>query len=188
MKWILYRYKSKRILQDTLMTCKSVVKEKKHFLHPSGIFASKEPTTVSTILGTCVAVCLYDPVLHIGGINHYIMPWYQEEGRQLGKLLSDRSSYTKFGNIAIDKLLQKMLALGAKQEHLQAKIFGGMSRPYANMYHIGDKNAKVAQLYLKQLGIPVLVQHVGGQYARKLIFHTHTAEVFMKLLHPVIIH
>ncbi|WPP53532.1 chemotaxis protein CheD [Catalinimonas niigatensis] len=164
------------------MSCKPIVKEKKYFLHPSAIFASKEPTVVSTILGTCVAVCMYDTVLHIGGVNHYIMPWYQEEGRQLGKILSDKSSHTKFGNIAIDKLLQKMLALGAKHEHLQAKIFGGMSRTHANMFHIGERNAEVASLYLKHLDIPVLVQHVGGQYARKLIFHTHSGEVRMKLL------
>ena len=68
------------------MFYESIVKEKKHFLHPSAIYASKEPTAVSTILGTCVAVCLYDPVLHIGGINHYIMPWYHEETPHCGTL------------------------------------------------------------------------------------------------------
>lgn len=162
----------------------TAVKEKKHFLHPSDIYASKEPTAVSTILGTCVSVCVYDSMLGIGGINHFIMPWYHEVGRSLEKRLTDCNSYTKFGNVAIDKLLQKMFSLGAKHENLQAKVFGGMSRPHANMFHIGERNAEVAQLYLRHLGVPIVAQHLGGQHARKLIFHTRSGEVRMKLLLP----
>lgn len=75
-----------------------------------------------------------------------------------------------------------MFSLGAQHENLQAKIFGGMSRTHANMFHIGERNAEAASLYLKHLDIPVLVHHVGGQYARKLIFHTRSGEVRMKLL------
>lgn len=159
-----------------------MVSEKKMFLHPSAIYASKEPTAVTTILGTCVSVCVHDRVLGIGGINHFIMPWYHQVERSLGKRLADCNSYTKYGNVSIDKLLQKMFYLGSKHENLQAKIFGGMSREHANMFHIGERNAEVARLYLAHLGIPIVAQHMGGAHARKLIFHTHSGEVLMKLL------
>ena len=70
-----------------------------HFLYPSALFASREPYIVNTILGSCVAVCLYDVKLQIGGINHYMLPFWNGQGL----------ASPKFGNIAISKLLEKMI-------------------------------------------------------------------------------
>lgn len=145
----------------------------KHYLYPSAIYATNSPTQVSTVLGTCVAVCLFDPVTTIGGINHFMLPLWKGEGL----------ASPKFGDIAIDRLIQKMLSLGAAKERLQAKVFGGISRnPDNSVYNIGGRNVQLAKAYLGQLNIPVLAQHVGGDLARKVLFSTHTGEVLMKVL------
>jgi len=88
---------------------------KTHYLYPAALFAEEDPHLVDTILGSCVAVCLFDPVKKIGGINHYMLPFWNGTGL----------ASPKYGNIAIQKLVEKMLSLGAKKENLQAKIFGG---------------------------------------------------------------
>lgn len=145
----------------------------KHYLYPSAIFASNSPTVVTTILGTCIAICLYDPITKVGGINHFMLPLWKGEGL----------ASPKYGDIAIDRLLQKMYALGAFKGKLQAKVFGGISRAGdSSVFNIGERNTKLAQVYLEQLRIPVMAQHVGGELPRKVLFSTHTGEVLMKVL------
>ena len=145
-----------------------------HFLYPSTLFASRDPYLVKTILGSCIAVCLYDPVLKIGGINHYMLPnWNGND------LVSP-----KYGNIAIEKLIERMMFLGSKKENIQAKIFGGgdmIASQKANL-HIGERNTKVAQMMLAEYKIPIIASSTGGSRGRKIIFLTATGEVRHKLL------
>ena len=89
--------------------------DKSHFLYPSAIFASPEPYVIKTILGSCVAVCFWDRVLKIGGMCHYMLPFWNGEGL----------ASPKYGNIAIEKLLEKMYALGSNRFNIVAKVFGG---------------------------------------------------------------
>ena len=145
-----------------------------HFLYPSTLFASRDPYVVRTILGSCIAVCLYDPVLKIGGINHFMLPnWNGND------LVSP-----KYGNIAIEKLIERMLYLGSRKENLQAKIFGGgdMIASAKSTLHIGERNIKVAQMMLAEYNIPIIASSVGGTRGRKIIFSTSTGEVRHKLL------
>jgi len=149
--------------------------EKGHFyLYPSSLFAALSPTVVNTILGTCVSVCLWDPHMKIGGINHYMLPHWNGEGL----------ASPKYGNIAIEKLIQAMLQLGAKREHLQAKVFGGKSSSegHSIQYRVGERNAQLAITQLHKENIQVVSSSLGGGYGRKLIFHTDTGEVYMYLI------
>jgi chemotaxis protein CheD len=144
-----------------------------YYLYPSALFADNRPHEVITILGTCVAVCLYDPVLKIGGINHYMLPFWNGEGLPS----------PKYGNIAIEKLQEKMICLGSQKKDLQAKIFGGLGKSTtANVLNIGQRNCKLAKVMLKQMQIPIVASHLGGDLARKLKFYTHTGEVHMKFV------
>ncbi|MGQ1890215.1 chemotaxis protein CheD [Thermophagus sp. OGC60D27] len=145
-----------------------------HFLYPSTLFASKEPYVVKTILGSCVAICLWDPVTKIGGINHYMLPTWN--GNDLAS--------PKYGNIAIDKLLERMAYLGARRENLKAKIFGGgeLIESGANGTLIGERNIRVARLILEEKGIPVVASSTGGRKGRKILFFTDTGEVRHKFL------
>ncbi len=145
-----------------------------HFLYPAALFASKEPHRVSTILGSCVAVCLFDPTLNIGGINHFMLPFWNGQGL----------ASPKYGNIAIEKLLEKMLSLGSKKHNLKAKVFGGGEVIETNIsqFHIGERNIQLALEMLDELKIPVIAKSVGGKLGRKIEYNTATGEVKQKYI------
>jgi chemotaxis protein CheD len=145
-----------------------------HFLYPSTLFASRDLYIVNTILGSCVSVCLYDTYLKYGGINHYMLPLWNGQGL----------ASPKFGNIAINKLLEKMLSMGSSQRNLVAKVFGGGNIIEANVaqFQIGDRNITVAKDMLLELQIKVISSSVGGNLGRKLQFNTLTGEVRQKII------
>jgi len=146
-----------------------------YFLYPSSLFVSKEPYVVKTILGSCVAICIWDKRLKIGGMNHYMLPNWN--GNDLAS--------PKYGNIAIDKLINKLLSLGSKKEDLIAKVFGGgdmLEGKQANSYLIGERNIRVARILLEERDIPVVASSTGGKRGRKILFFTDSGEVRHKLL------
>jgi len=144
------------------------------YLTPGNVFVSCKAYEVTTILGSCVSVCLWDPIVKAGGINHFMLPLWNGEG-----LASPR-----YGNIAMMKLIEKMVDLGAEKRRLQAKVFGGgdviaMSNTFMN---IGERNVITAQDLLEKEGIPIIVEDVGGTRGRKIIYNTATNEVLLKRL------
>lgn len=141
----------------------------RHFLYPSTMYASVQASEVTTILGSCVAVCLWDRTLSIGGINHYMLPTWN--GMELAS--------PKYGNIAIERLVEKMIQLGSSQSSLVAKIFGGgeVIAFSSNMMHIGQRNVMVAEEMLAEKNIPIIGRSTGGNNGRKIIFNTKTGEV-----------
>lgn len=145
-----------------------------HFLYPSTLFASREPYIVNTILGSCVAVCLYDTVWKFGGINHYMLPFWNGQGL----------ASPKFGNIAINKLLEKMQSMGSSQKNLVAKVFGGgnILEASTTQFMIGDRNITVAKDMLKELKIQIISQSVGGTLGRKIQFNIETGEVKQRMI------
>lgn len=143
-----------------------------HFLYPAELFVSKTPYQVNTILGSCVAVCLFDPVLQMGGINHYMLPYWNGQGL----------ASPKYGNIAIDRLVDKMVSYGCNKNNLKAKIFGGGEVIETNIvqFHIGLRNIEVARTLLEELKIPIVSSSVGGKLGRKIEFFTGTGDVRQK--------
>lgn len=143
----------------------------KHFLFPGTLFADRVDCQVSTVLGSCVSVCLWDSVALVGGINHFMLPLWNGEGL----------ATPKYGNIAIEKLLAKMLALGCRKEYLVAKVFGGANVMGTGneVFMIGDRNIMIAFQMLEDLGIPVKGSDVGGRVGRKIIMNTGTGAVLV---------
>ena len=143
-----------------------------YFLYPSEIIAEKAPFKVTTILGSCVAVCLWDSRLKIGGINHFMIPLWTGEG-----LASPR-----YGDIAIHKLIQKMTGMGSKQYDLKAKIFGGgeIIVNTSNQLHVGERNIQVAYQMLRERNIEVISNSTGGKNGRKIQFFSDTGSVFLR--------
>ena len=86
------------------------------YLHPGQFTVAVAPCTITTILGSCVAVCLFDPVARIGGLNHFLLP------RAPGK-----NNSLRFGNVAVPRLIEAMVECGAVKRRLQAKVIGGAS-------------------------------------------------------------
>jgi len=141
----------------------------RHFLYPSTMYASAQPAEVTTILGSCVAVCLWDRYLGIGGINHYMLPTWN--GMELAS--------PKYGNIAIERLMERMVQLGCQKKNLVAKVFGGgeVISVSSSSMHIGERNIMVADDMLADMNIPIIGRSTGGNNGRKIIFNTHTGEV-----------
>lgn len=143
----------------------------KHYLLPSAIFVSNKEFVVDTILGSCVALCIYDTKLKIGGINHYMLPYWNGEGL----------ASPKYGNIANEKLVEKLLSLGASKSNMIAKVFGGANQ-MTSVISVGERNVLVAKEQMEMYGIRVVAENIGGTIGRKLRFNTHTNEVLMKFL------
>lgn len=147
---------------------------KTHYLYPSAIFADKEPHLVDTILGSCVAVCLFDPVKKIGSINHFMLPFWNGTGL----------ASPKYGNIAIQKIIDKMTEMGSKPINIEAKVFGGgeVVETKSNLFRIGERNIEIAINTLKEHKIRITGQSVGGKFGRKIRFNTETGVVLMKVI------
>ena len=145
-----------------------------HMLYPADIFANKSPHVVSTVLGSCISVCLHDPVLGQGAINHFVLPHWN--GSDLATM--------KYGNMAIIRILEEMLTLDSRYENIVAKVFGGAEvlTGMPTKFHIGRRNAQIAAEILKEFKIPVLCSEVGGNKGRKIHFNTLTGEVNYELI------
>ena len=142
-----------------------------------GAWSVESEKPLSTLLGSCVAVCLFDPALKIGGINHFMLP---EMGRSkygdVDSLLS--------GNFAMEALLNALLSRGAKKARLQAKAFGGgtIIDTDPGAVSIGMRNASFAKEWLQREGIPLLSSDFLGPWSRKIIFLPFNGEAFCKRL------
>ena len=143
----------------------------RYYLYPGTLFASKKPHVVNTILGSCVAVTLWDPVLQIGGINHFMLPKWNGSG----------SPSYKYGDIAIAELIKRMIDFGCNKGNLKAKVFGGSETGVPNgVFHIGKRNIDLAFVCLNRERISIVSQNVCGPSGRKVIFYSETGEVMIK--------
>jgi len=145
-----------------------------HFLYPANLFANHKPHIITTILGSCVSVCLWDPLLRLGGMNHYMLPLWNGEGL----------ASPKYGNIAIQRLIEKMEAMGSVRSRMVAKIFGGAEviNSANNQFRIGERNVLMANEMLKDAGILIGGLSTGGNLGRKILYHTDTGEVMQRLI------
>jgi len=133
----------------------------RHFLYPGQVFATRDPIVISTILGSCAAVCLWDGHKRAGGMNHYLLPEGQAEG----------PNRLRYGNIANPELLRQVLALGCEIRNLQAKVFGGSSAFAVNLSQsVGTRNVDLAESFLRAAGIPIVEKEVSGKHGRRLVF------------------
>jgi len=143
-----------------------------HYLFPGSSFASKESVHVTTVLGSCISVCLWDRVLEAGGINHYLLPMWNGEGLPT----------PRYGNVAIENLIEKMFQMGSVRRNLVAKVFGGASMWQSNsgLIAVGERNISLAHSLLKEHQIPIVSTDVGGDRGRKIIFSTKTGNVMLR--------
>ncbi|HYC83861.1 MAG TPA: chemotaxis protein CheD [Chryseosolibacter sp.] len=146
------------------------------YLFPATMLAANCGVKIQTILGSCVSVCLYDPANKVGGMNHFMLPFWNGDGLES----------PKFGNVAMDMLLTKLIQLGADKASLQAKVFGGANQyTYSkNAFNIGEQNIQLALYALEQFNIPVVASSVGGVYGRKILFESASGQVLMKYITP----
>ncbi|HEX6889471.1 MAG TPA: chemotaxis protein CheD [Chryseolinea sp.] len=147
---------------------------RKHIIFPGQFVITSVPTLISTVLGSCVSVCLWDRETKIAGMNHYLLPGTSE----------DEAGNSNRGLTSIRMLIRSMNNRRIKLGNLEAKVFGGCNSLYRDndLYKVGERNVSIALEVLKDYNIHVSAQHVGGQYGRKIVFNTSTGKVRMRLL------
>ena len=144
--------------------------EPEHSVMPGEFYCAAERAILSTLLGSCVAVCLWDQSRQLGGMNHFVLPRAPE-----GQVSA------RYGDVAITCLVDGIVGLGARIETLQAKIFGGADvLTFGSQPPIGAANVALALDYLRHYGIPVAAQRTGGKRGRLIKFHTGTGEVLAR--------
>jgi len=131
------------------------------YLPPGLLYAAAAPCVISTVLGSCVAVCLWSARLRAGGMNHYLLP------RSVGPEASPR-----YGETALELLLARLQQLGAVTTELEARLYGGASvlRTLPSTAHLGTDNVEVARRFVREYGIPVVDEDVLGRSARRVVF------------------
>lgn len=140
---------------------------------PGEYHVTDDNIIISTVLGSCVSVCIYDSSNGVGGMNHFMLPG---EALKKGKPVDPSARY---GTHAMELLLGHFIKLGGRQASLEAKVFGA-GRVMDGMSDVGRQNADFALDYLTARNIQLSAVDVGDIYPRKLIFHPNTGQVFVK--------
>lgn len=148
----------------------------RHFLYPGQIFVSADPISISTILGSCAALCLWDPRKKAGGLNHYLLPVGRDDG----------PNRLRYGTIANLELLRRVLALGCNLHHLEAKLFGGATAFGPDPSRsLGARNVRLAEEFLHSQGIPLVEKDVSGKRGRRLVFRISDGVALIKIFDQV---
>lgn len=140
---------------------------------PGEYFATRDKTLIVTVLGSCVSVCLRDPVTQIGGMNHFLLP--NDETTNAAEVAS---SSARYGTFAMEVLINELLKLGASRNRLEAKVFGGGNvLKGLTLTNVGQRNAEFVLDYLSTEHIPLLAKDLLDQYPRKVYFFPETGLV-----------
>jgi len=145
-------------------------------IHPGELYATTEDEIIGTLLGSCVAVCLFDSKNGIAGMNHFMLP-----GRISHRdIFSDRSA--RYGITAIHELLNEVEKKGAEKKNLIAKIFGGghVLEIASETVTIPIDNIRLAKIMMEIEDIPIQQTDVGENFTRKLLLDVKSGKVYLR--------
>ncbi|MDA3887730.1 MAG: chemotaxis protein CheD [Allgaiera sp.] len=142
-----------------------------HVIQGNFLVSCEAGDTFATILGSCVATCLCDPVAGVGGMNHFLLP---EGGGGRGDLL-------RYGPQAMELLINALLKEGARKSRLEAKLFGG-AQMHEGLQDIGRANAAFAHQFLQTEGIALVSESLGGRQGRRVRYWPATGRAQIKLM------
>ncbi len=150
-------------------------------IEPGEYYVSRKPEVISTLLGSCVAACLYDPVNRIFGMNHFLLA-YRHHSQNVPIIQSEEGRY---GIYAMELLINAMMKMGANKLNLRAKCFGGgnvlkLREDKENQKTVGDVNVDFIKEFLKNEKIPIVNSSLGGNHGRNVHFVGTDYSVFIK--------
>lgn len=157
--------------QPTAQTGKDYERIARH-INPGG-WAIETERPIATLLGSCVAVCLYDAKLRIGGMNHFLLP-------SRGGSASTDTDVILNGDYSMEVLVNGLLNKGARKDRLVAKAFGGGTIVTSIRMAIGERNSEFAREWLSREGIPLLASDFNGPWSRKVVFVPNSGEAFCR--------
>jgi len=141
---------------------------------PNQYFVTRRDMMLTTVLGSCVAACLRDPVAGVAGLNHFMLP---------DNMTNAAQPSMRYGKVAMDVMIEHMLRDGARIERIEAKVFGG-GAVLANMtmLNIGDRNADFVERYLQQIGIAICARDLRGNAPRRVNYFAADGKALVRRL------
>lgn len=161
--------RAKRHYFDSLFQCQAVK------VLPNQYYVTDEALMITTVLGSCIAACIRDPVNGIGGMNHFMLPE--------GDIHSPKSASMRYGTYAMEVLINEVVKAGGIRERLEAKVFGGGAVVRAmQQMNVGERNRQFVLAYLEGANIPLRAQDLGDVHGRRINYFPRDGRVLVRRL------
>ncbi len=147
---------------------------------PGEYYVTMRHEVIATVLGSCISACIRCKLFGIGGMNHFMLPMSRDDGSD-SWIKGNNSEATRYGNFAMEHMINDILKEGASRKHLEVKLIGG-GQIVQNMSDVGKKNIAFAREYLQMENLEVVGEDVGDIYPRKVIYDPMTGKVKVKKL------
>jgi len=154
----------------------------KHRVHtarilPGEYYVSTGNEVIATVLGSCISACIRDKKTGIGGMNHFMLPGNKRSHDSTECV----STSARYGNYAMEHMINTILANGGRRERLEIKLFGG-GKVLQTMTDVGSRNIAFVRDYLRMETLPVTSEDLGGLHPRKVLYYPATGRVLMRKL------
>lgn len=147
---------------------------------PGEFYVTRDEEKLETVLGSCIAACVRDPVLGVGGMNHFMLP----VDKNAATVRTELADANRYGNYAMENLINALLRMGAQRSRLEFKIFGG-GRIMNQMTNVGWYNIGFTFDYLYTEGFRVVSQDIGDIYPRKVVYYPLSGRVRVRRLNAM---
>jgi chemotaxis protein CheD len=148
---------------------------------PGEYYVTREDEVIDTVLGSCVAACIRNPRLGIGGMNHFMLPRPSGGGNDAWERVAGRG--TRYGSASMEQLINRVLSAGGERNELGVKIFGG-GRVLSSLTDIGARNITFVHEFLRKEGLKVVSADTGDTCSRHVHYFPRTGRVRVRHLSP----
>jgi chemotaxis protein CheD len=148
---------------------------------PGNYYVTPDNEMLMTVLGSCISACIRDVRAGIGGMNHFMLP-VQDSRNHGPEDAWNRSA--RYGNYAMELLINAILKRGGERKNLEVKVFGG-GRILRHMQDIGERNITFVREYIRTEGLVLAAEDVGGEHPRKILYFPGTGKVRVRHLRPI---
>jgi chemotaxis protein CheD len=151
-------------------------------LGPGDYYVTRTDEVIATVLGSCIAACVRDPVADVGGMNHFMLP---EGSGATDRWLDPKTGLaTRYGSYAMETLINSLLKLGARRERLEIKLFGA-GRMLTTATDVGQRNIDFVRQYLRTEGLRAVAEDLGEIYPRRVAYFPASGKVRVLRLPPL---
>ncbi len=147
---------------------------------PGEFFVTLGDEAITTVLGSCISACIRDPVVRVGGMNHFMLP--EDSSAGVSSWTDGPTGLaTRYGSYAMESLINELMKNGARRERLEVKLFGG-GKIMSSVTEVGTKNIKFAREFLRLEGFKIAAEDLGDVYPRRVVYIPATGVVMLKRL------
>ena len=147
---------------------------------PGEYYVTRQDEIITTVLGSCISVCIRDPLSGVGGMNHFMLPG--DTKKNLSQWGSGDCLETRYGIAAMESLINDILKQGCSKDRLELKLFGGGKVLAMDVNNVGERNIDFARNFVRAEGFAVAAEDVGGPHPRKVNFFPKTGKVMVRHL------